>query len=248
MISFFDQFSQHYLQVSNSCNFSCLGCEIWKQSDDTFKVLSERLLAGRFFNFYKRAKVYNIVGGDPFQFPDLLFLCQFLKKESIKVRIWTNGSVDHDKLLQVLPYVDEIALSMPHIDATLFQDVTGLDGMDDLKQTMGFLKTEKISFFVHHKVTTETVSYLPNLYDDMFDSDDRYVLHYDARGSLALDNEEQFSVNYYNRKRQIFVFSVDSYFMDGCQYVPVSLFKWRFRWIYYGCIQYWMMFLNKYHL
>ncbi len=229
MISFLDNLSQRYLKVSNCCNLHCLDC-VESQLKTDINELSKKILEGTFFKIHKRAKIYNLVGGDPLDYSDLLFLCQFLSREGIKIRLWINSGVNEADLIQVLSYVDEVAVYIPFYELNSSESVGYLE---DFESVISLLESEKTPFFLHYKVFKQRIELLPDLYDYIYDLNLPCVFHFLSLGDDALTINEQDHVLYYKHSKHIHVFPCRQYFKDQCVYIPIGLFLWRFRWLLY---------------
>lgn len=245
MISILDQLSQDYIQVSNGCNYPCLRCNTQQASKDQYSYIFKSIVKGTFFSFFKRVRLFNIIGGDPFEYDDLLPLCRFLQREAIKVRLWINPSVNHDLLLQVLPFVDEVAINLPHIETIYLDDYLNNENIKDLEDTIFLLKNEKKSFFIHHFVTKDSLAYLPNMYDYIYNLPYKYVFHYSSSGEGGFDKNDMAHVNYYRHLPNVLVFPNSFYLKHACTYIPVSLFAWRFKVIIYLISIFWIRFKKR---
>ncbi|MAH80922.1 MAG: hypothetical protein CMP39_04510 [Rickettsiales bacterium] len=245
MISFYDNFFQDYIQVSSHCNYPCLKCRSTDNFTNSFEMLDKYITQGTFFNYYHKSRVFNIIGGDVFEYNHLLKLCRFLHLESIKIRLWINPSVNFDLLLAVLPFVDEIAINMPHIEEIYLDESLKLEKIKDLEAIIVFLNNENKTFFIHHLVTKDSISYLPNLYDYIYNLPHRYVLHYSPFGEHGLDKNDIAHTKYYQHLSNVFVFSNKQYLKNACNYIPVSLFSWKFKYLIYFLSLLWIRFKKK---
>ena len=227
MISATEVFSQGFINVQKQCNFSCFGCDLWKSTDGTtFDAIFETIALGRFFDVYPKKKVFNIYGGEPFEQKQLPVLLQFLKQEGIQTRIWTNGYIQEQALLDLRPYIDQLAIVLPHCRYDYYQNITGMDV--SVFNKLSFLKSEGFRFFLHHRVNKETIAFLPEFYDFIYQNNYFFLFHYLFKGAFGLSKDEHAHIQYYSKMNTIHVYPVSRYEGTACHYVPVGLFDHRY--------------------
>ena len=216
LISLLEECSQETFFLTSQCNLECLGCALFKNKDNKKSHLTSLIQTGQFFNVYKKKRLYNLVGGNPLLHDELLLLVHFLKSEQIKIRLWTNFHVSIDFFLGLKDYVDEFCLSLPSVHHETYNEIIGTDGFSEIINFIKMLSSENISFTLHHRVTSETISWLPFIYDFVHQHQCKMWLHY----SKKMSKDEQNHVNYYQRFSMFRVTCIKDYSLEVCQYVP----------------------------
>ncbi|NBV41981.1 radical SAM protein [bacterium] len=166
-----DLISSHTLVVTSFCSLRCIHCKLWRdyplemQDRDSPSRLRQLIETGRFFEFYPRTRLYNIIGGDPFCMPELAALLATLKQAGIYIRLWTNARASDDHWDSIIPFVDEVAVYIPIPDPTEYREYTGYDGWSSLTVRLARFKEQKIPISIYTLATPVTIEWLPYVHD-----------------------------------------------------------------------------------
>lgn len=95
------------LAVTGNCNFSCTYCNKLKSFIDYNEIIS-------FIDKYSNLRHVQITGGEPYLYPKLRNLCEFIKSKNIKIGLSTNGSANL-YFYQSLP-IDMFSISLDDYD------------------------------------------------------------------------------------------------------------------------------------
>ncbi|MBT3261206.1 radical SAM protein [bacterium] len=250
MIKFFDFLSQNTLCVTKECILRCEHCHLWsnpvfqkikvpKISDDGFDLfrslsdqernrkltavgdVSDLIQAGQFFKTFKKAKVFNVIGGEPLVCKELPYILGFLQKNKIKVRLWTNGVFNLDVLDQVKDLVDEFCFYLPSCDKKGYRLLTGFDGLGILEENIRYLQAEKRHVILNHFVTRSSLPDLPEVYEYARKFDLRLYLNYSVHAKFQ--RESIAYIKRFKKERKVMVLRKKNFGQDVCAGVHFDL-------------------------
>lgn len=175
---------QSSLSVTSECFLKCSFCTLWKKSvslSDTFDVDS-------FLLKHHSDSYINIVGGDPLLFPSLYPLLSALKKAKKHVVFWMTGQAELEVYEALLPFVSSVCFHLPSCDRSSYLSVTGVDGFDSLCASVSFFKENSMGTCFFHRVRSETIDILPDLYAFSLEKKCRLILFCDPADLLGSDH------------------------------------------------------------
>jgi len=109
-----DYIDSAYIHLNSKCNLHCLGCYSYIE-DRNSKVELSLDDWKMFIDQLSECGVRNLVisGGEPFLRPDIKEICEYIRSKGIEtLEIITNGTLDTDKYLPVLPLIDALNVSI----------------------------------------------------------------------------------------------------------------------------------------
>ena len=127
---------------TQGCPLSCKYChnrDTWNPSDGKFFSTDYLLdLCVNNKKYYGRKGGVTVSGGEPLlQVDAVMELCKKLKENAIHVCLDTAGSINGEKVEELLSYVDLVLLDIKHSSPTGFKDLAG----GSLDNTLKFLQT-----------------------------------------------------------------------------------------------------------
>lgn len=201
---------QETVVVGRDCQFRCGFCPLWVgdrgvEFGAEGKALLRLIQEGRFYETYnRRARVVNVVGGEVFLCEDLLFLLDFLKGNGHQIRLWSNGGVELDSWEKVVRFVDSVVVYFPSSEAGLFRDLSGLDGLGFSREVVGMLKSEGVDVACSYVVNSETIGFVPEMYEMTYGMGLPLYLHVRADAGLSAESKRFLSRFY--RVKDVLVF------------------------------------------
>ncbi|MBU0700831.1 AmmeMemoRadiSam system radical SAM enzyme [bacterium] len=111
---------------TTGCNLKCQFCQNWhisQESVSTHQVSPEDIV--------KYAKKYNAIGvaytyNEPFIWYEyVLDTAKMIKQEGLKNVLVTNGYVNEQPLLELLPYIDALNIDVKSIEDGFYQEICG---------------------------------------------------------------------------------------------------------------------------
>ncbi|WMJ79418.1 radical SAM protein [Clostridium sp. MB40-C1] len=129
-----------YVHVTDRCNLHCIGCYSYVNKRNTKKDLRFEEIC----EIFKKLNDFNIKqvvisGGEPFIREDLKDICKYAQSLGISLSIITNGTLSSEVYTKVLPYLQEIAVSIDGYNKdTYFIRDKGI--MPKVIETVKFLK------------------------------------------------------------------------------------------------------------
>ncbi|MBT5855356.1 radical SAM protein [bacterium] len=241
-----DYLSQTIVPVYSRCSMTCSFCPLWTpevqgQVDQySGQSWSESIQKGTFFRRVKQSKLFNIVGGEPALYPDLLFVLDYIKSQGGKIRLWTNGTEPVETFELILPYVDAVQLYLPSSEKEDYRLISGVDGLIQMRELIeDVFKPEGVPVELSYPVRQETIQWVPEAYDMAHELEIGLWVHYAKEARL-----EKESIRYLKRMRRIKnVLLTQTHQAPShiCQAVPYDYKSWaewrmritnNFRWIY----------------
>lgn len=108
-----------YVHVTDACNLHCVGCYSYIDNRNTRKELSGKDIK-TVLDSLKSAGTQKIVisGGEPFLRDDLKDICKYAKEDcGFKfLTVITNGTLNADQYYPVLPYLNQLNISVDGFD------------------------------------------------------------------------------------------------------------------------------------
>jgi pyruvate-formate lyase-activating enzyme len=213
MLKFLDLLSQNTICVTRECTLKCGHCALWnnpifkkRKFEDLVDVVS-LIQKDMFFKTFKKAKVFNIIGGDPLKYDKLPYLLVFLKKRQIKIRVWTSGVCNLDVLDQIQGLVDEFVFYVPTCDRDEYREITGFDGLAKLKDNIAYLQQNKgLSVAFSHFVTRTSVPNLADIYEFAYQHEVKLYLIYN--GHAKFQRESVSYIKRFERVRKVLLFKM----------------------------------------
>jgi len=190
MITFMDLLSQWTLELTPKCNLKCGMCSLWDSGRVDGQGLLVSLHDGTFFSQFSKKRLINIVGGEPFENPDLSVVLTELKEQGLKIRLWSNGITQPDQWMSIKNTVDGIMIYLPTVFPEDYQLSTGFATWGDFEDSLRFLKKHRLPFSFHTPVSQANLSDLPDFYDYAQSYGVPLCLHYSAREALHPEHEK----------------------------------------------------------
>ncbi|MFC1771219.1 radical SAM protein [Candidatus Margulisiibacteriota bacterium] len=174
-------FTKFNLELDFGCDFRCSFCSAWKtiqNENSKNKKIVELIKDNTFFNEFPKKQKVHILGGDPFQNKDLLYILEFFKKNKIKINIWIPSIENIDTLSSIVKYIDRFFLFLPIPDPTLYRILTGSDSWERFMSAVQLLKSEKKKVVFSYPVLPDTIQYLPEAYELAWQYKMPLIIHY----------------------------------------------------------------------
>jgi len=131
--------------VTNRCNSKCKSCNIHKIKRK-IDFQPEAILDN-----FPRLKWINISGGEPFLHPRIEDVIEYSLFKSKKVAIVTNGILT-EKIVNVLEKFPknrlQISISLDTMDRRYYEQLRGVDALDNVIETIGELKHRKFNLAI----------------------------------------------------------------------------------------------------
>ncbi|RAP34156.1 hypothetical protein DID77_02040 [Candidatus Marinamargulisbacteria bacterium SCGC AG-439-L15] len=236
--------SQETLLLTTRCQLQCDRCSL-RDLDNQTHLRTEReilglIQSGAFFKDYKRARLFNVIGGDPFCHESLLTILRFLKHDGRKVRLWTHGCLPTEFWMGLLPFIDEIMMFIPSGDPDQYREITGLDGIKQVESTIRYLKEKGKKVSCHSSVRQDTIQFLPELYDFTFLNRVPLLLHIPHNESL--DKDSQAHIKRFRFIKNVMILPERLYHKPSCLGYPLG-----YSWVHkLEAVQYLLNELNPY--
>ncbi|MFC1751804.1 hypothetical protein ACFL96_00210 [Thermoproteota archaeon] len=211
--------SQYILPVTGFCNLRCLNCALCgndKSSNNHIPDNVSLIKENRFFYYYPKKSLYHIVGGDPLTYEHTAFILAFLRAQGIVTVLWTNGVFPHFFIETILPFTDLFVLYSPAVTPEQYREITGKDGWLNWSETLDYLLGNKKKVVLNCPVTSDTVQFLPEIYEFAYKKKLILSLHYTA-GKTVLSKE---SIAYINRFKRVKDVLVDERKLSRAHFCP----------------------------
>lgn len=199
MLKLKDYVSQWTLELTSNCQLKCQGCPLWEQPGEDRVGLLKVLCEGAFFSKFPKKRLFNLVGGEPFEYPLLEAVISKMKIEGLRIRLWSNGNVMPEFWQKILPLVDEVMLYFPTLDPESYQLTTGFGLWEDFEATIECLMSWGGVWGLHTPVVASTVSELPEMYDFARSKGASFYLHY-FKNETFYANQEAYVKRFYRVK------------------------------------------------
>jgi MoaA/NifB/PqqE/SkfB family radical SAM enzyme len=222
LIKLSDVSDQTFITVTTSCNLKCHNCSLWEKGDLTTENITSLIQENRFFSHFPIVGTYNVVGGDPLMFVDIVYLFTFLKSKGIKTRLWTNGIFSINNFESLKGIVDEIVLYFPSPIKESYSDYTGLATLESFIETLDYLKQDGFKVLLNYPITPETLPDLADAYELAYYRNLQLITHYSKYDRYSKDSIA-FIKRFYKIK-DVWVFQEDIYNPRVCRAVPVRSF------------------------
>ncbi|MCP4051152.1 MAG: radical SAM protein [bacterium] len=193
MNSFFNPFSQGTIKVTDTCNLRCRACTLWRK-DYVNSINSDTIInlikKNKFFNIYSRKKIFNIIGGDPLCSADLPCILSFLKRNNIKINIWTHGIHPYESFEKTFMFSDNFFIYLPSPDPDEYREVSGNNGLSQFKDTVNFLLENKKNIIINFPINTSNIQLLPDVYEIIYEKKIYGLFHYNNRDNFSSDSKK----------------------------------------------------------
>lgn len=216
-----DVISSTTLVVTSRCGLRCLGCKWWNPDTPHIRTdtLSHWVINGRFFEYYPKTRVYNIVGGDPLCYDHLPGLLTLLKSEGIKVRFWGPMVAPTETLDALRQMVDEWVLYTPYPERAAYRHHTGHDGWDERRAWLAE-QVPALRLTIWAWCMPLSVSWLPDIHDTARELGARLLITYNPRADWHPG--EGAYIHRYERLHGCMVLPVRRDHRWSCPAVPMS--------------------------
>lgn len=194
-----DYLSQWTLELTSNCQLKCQDCALWERPGEDMAGLLTLLCEGAFFSKFPKKRLFNLVGGEPCEYPLLEAVISKMKEQGLGIRLWSNGNVMPEFWEKILPFVDEVMLYFPTLDSESYQLTTGFGVWEDFEATINSLVSWKGVWGLHTPVIASTVSELPDMYDFARSKGALFYLHY-FKGETFYANQEAYVKRFYRVK------------------------------------------------
>lgn len=113
------------IRLDTECNLTCEMCS-WKKQTIALPKDSLRglILRSRIVG----VRVISVTGGEPTMLPDIKENLKFIKDNGLRVALSTNGYLEPERLKELIPYIDEVDISMDSDDPKLHDRIRGKVG------------------------------------------------------------------------------------------------------------------------
>jgi MoaA/NifB/PqqE/SkfB family radical SAM enzyme len=219
-----DLFSQFYLDTNTPCNLRCYNCSVWEntptQNDNKLTYL---IGSNQFFKYYPLKKIYNIIGSEPFNHPDLAYLLTFLRSHKIKTFCWSNGLFQIESIKNALPYINTMFLHLPSLNKSDYTQITGSDRLSQLLLNIASLQELNKKIIINHPITPESIQELPEIYDFAYYKKIPCLFHYNKNQPFSAE-----SIRYINRfhgVKNVYLLKTNPPTIPSCQAVPRQFSK-----------------------
>lgn len=182
--------TQETLFLSLKCSLHCFNCPLDNPKlTDHIQIQKKELLSKvkNQIDSFNSKKIVNIIGGDPIFCTELVTILKKLNTENHYCRLWTTGIESELNYKQVLTYVNEVFLFLPSGDEENYRDLTGRDYLELVKSRLSFFKEETIQLSLNCPVNSVNFSFLPEVYDLIFEQNIPLYLHIPDQSKLPKD-------------------------------------------------------------
>ena len=77
MFNLSDVSNQYFFVATRTCNLKCHYCPLLENNKCLTEDITTLIKEGNFFSYFPFVATYNVVGGDPLMFVDLVYLLTF---------------------------------------------------------------------------------------------------------------------------------------------------------------------------
>lgn len=186
MIPLSATFSTATFFTTGRCPLECDFCHLWQNLNkidhkihDTEEQINQAIQQHTLSARLGTASVINIIGGDPLENPDILVIIQQLKTYRRYIRFWTTGIYPAEMLGALKPWLDEIMIYFPELDAEAYRQTTGYDHFDDLLHNLQYMNEIHLPVILNHPVRPGTLPVLPDFYEFSYRNQLPLLLHYE---------------------------------------------------------------------
>jgi len=121
-----------------------------------------------------RVPMLDIFGGEPFIFPNVMNLVEYINTKPINFIISTNGTLINEKIARQLSTLDRqkayVGVSLEGLNAEQHDSATKLKGaFNKVIQTIKLLKKYNVNFGINTVVTRRNIEYLEEMYEMLSD-------------------------------------------------------------------------------
>ncbi len=213
--------NQYFLTVTHRCNLKCLNCSLWEKDILTGENITTLIQENRFFSSFPIVDTYNLVGGDPLMFQNIVHTLTFLKSKGIKTRLWTNGLFVVNEFEALQDIVDEMVLYFPSPEKEAYNLFTG-EVMDKFLDSLDYLKGEGFKLYLNYPITPENVPDLSDAYELAYEKKLPLITHYSKYDKYSKDSIA-FIKRFYKIKG-VWLFQEDIYSPMVCRAIPLRSF------------------------
>lgn len=136
------------LYVTAGCNLRCITCSYRDPLPNELTLDEYREIFSQLEHYGLRRVVYS--GGEPMLRRDLPEICKIARKTGAKQSLLTNGLLLEKRAKELLPFMDEIIVSLDGPDAETHNSIRGLNSFDQIVRgvelVMGHSGRPSISF------------------------------------------------------------------------------------------------------
>jgi MoaA/NifB/PqqE/SkfB family radical SAM enzyme len=146
------------VKITYRCNCKCSFCNLWKRKSLDELTLEEHK------NLLDQAKELGVClvsyeGGEPLLREDLPEILLYAKRKGMIVHLNTNGLLLSEKAGSILPYLDEISVSLDYFDKKKHESQRGVSGLYD-KALNGIKKVkDRVSVTISATITRDTTKH-----------------------------------------------------------------------------------------
>ncbi len=124
--------------ITYACNSRCAYCNIW--CDDKYKsysILPLDQAKKKVDELYDLGVRYiDFTGGEPALYPWISELLQHTRQKGIVVEFTTNGLAFEKSIEKIVPYVDNMNVSLDTLSSEVYKKHRGIDGIDKVLKTI----------------------------------------------------------------------------------------------------------------
>ena len=155
-------FKSGILSLGPYCSASCLGCAFRRsQPDQVGESILKAIETDSLSTLFPLHRHMHVLGGDPLFYPWLPILLKYLKGKGCTVSLWLVGGADLDVLSDSVSYIDQAYLYCPDLEASVYLDQMGVDGLSHWQAAFSFLLNSSCRLFLHRSVMPDTIQTLP---------------------------------------------------------------------------------------
>lgn len=214
--------NQTFLQVTQNCNLKCSFCPLWNKRNLNSDNLVSVIQNNSFFQNYPLVDTYNIIGGDPLMFSDLVFILSYLKSKNRKIRLWTNSVFSVDYFEQLTNLVDEYVLYTPSVIPDYYNEFTGAAIFSEFEESLSYLVDEGERVLLNYPIIPENVPDLADIYEYAYDKNLHLIMHYSKYDTYSADSVA-FIKRFYKIKN-VSLFQETIYNPGVCRAIPMRAF------------------------
>lgn len=114
-----------WIHVTDTCNMHCPFCYSSSGSKGVQKLELEKILKFVSGIPHDQRNTVIISGGEPLLYPELPELVKELKAMNFRITVISNGTVEHEKYDEIMPYITTLQISIDGAEEEIYQNTRG---------------------------------------------------------------------------------------------------------------------------